>query len=210
MANEHYFSEESATDLIRREIRVRIGGREERVTVANAVFSPERIDRGTEVLLTHVPTPPPSGAGLDIGCGWGPIALEMAAQSERLHVWAIDVNRRALALCAENAERLAPGRITTAQPEDVPSDIQFDVIWSNPPIRIGKAALHALLEQWIPRLRPGGEGYFVVAKNLGSDSLQAWLAERFGTEGFSVERVANAKGFRVLKVVRGSGAIEAQ
>jgi 16S rRNA (guanine1207-N2)-methyltransferase len=77
------------------------------------------------------------------------------------------------------------------------------VIWSNPPIRIGKAALHELLSAWLGRLAPGGTAYLVVQRNLGSDSLQRWLTE----SGWAAERIAARGGYRVLRV-GGAGAAD--
>lgn len=193
-----------------------IAGREFEVATASGVFSGDQLDRGTAVLLSQTPPAPPHGVALDIGCGWGPIALDLALRhadddashpeaesaASALAVWAIDVNERALALCRRNAERHAPGRIRAVLPEEVPENLRFDVIRSNPPIRIGKAALHELLERWLPRLADGGVAHLVVAKQLGSDSLQTWIAERFADEGLAVERTATAKGFRILRVER--------
>ena len=77
----------------------------------------------------------------------------------------------------------------------MPGDLQVDEIWSNPPIRIGKQALHDLLLQWFSRLRPDGRAVMVVGRNLGGDSLQAWLTD----QGYPTTRLASAKGFRVLE-----------
>jgi 16S rRNA (guanine1207-N2)-methyltransferase len=125
------------------------------------------------------------------------IACALAVSRPAATVWGVDVNERALQLAAENAERVRAGdRIRVSTPDDVPHDVVFDEIWSNPPIRIGKAALHDLLLRWLPRLTPGGSAYLVVGRNLGADSLQRWLRE----EGYGCERLASAKGFRVLQV----------
>ena len=86
-------------------------------------------------------------------------------------------------------------------PDDVPDDVEFAAIWSNPPIRIGKAELHALLRRWLPRLGAGATAWLVVQKNLGADSLHRWLADDLG-DGWHVERAASSKGFRVLAVTR--------
>lgn len=160
------------------------------------VFSHGSLDRGTEVLMSLAPAPPESGTFLDLGCGWGAIALTLAAVSPAASVWAVDVNPRARELAAENAARLGLGNVCVARPDDVPAGATFDLIWSNPPIRIGKEALHALLETWLSRLSPRGTAYLVVQKHLGSDSLAAWL----GTKGWQVDRVGSKKGFRVLRV----------
>ena len=199
MADEHYFSARPSSEERPRPIRVQLAGRNLELPTAGGVFSPERIDAGTAVLLSRVPAPSTTGALLDLGCGWGPIAIAMALRSPQADVWAVDVNERALALAAANA-RIAGVSIKSASPQNIPEDLRFATIWSNPPIRIGKPALHALLETWLPRLAPGGSAWLVVAKQLGGDSLQAWIADRFAAEGLTVRRAATDRGYRVLEV----------
>ena len=149
-----------------------------------------------QVLLRTVPEP--RGTVLDIGCGWGPIAIAAALSSPDVTVTAVDVNERALDLARRNAATAGVGdRVHVGLPSVVPDNAMFDTIWSNPPIRIGKAALHDLLATWLPRLNTGGEAWLVVQRNLGADSLAVWLAEQGWGE---VEKVASAKGFRVLRL----------
>lgn len=201
MGSDHYFSASPASPENLRRIRVRLAGRDLEVTTAGGVFSPDHVDSGTAVLLSNTPPPPPSGAFLDLGCGWGPIALSLALDAPHAAVWAVDVNERALDLVRRNAEALGIDNVNAARPEDVPDDIVFRTIRSNPPIRVGKNELHGLLERWIPRLDDRSDAWFVVQRNLGSDSLQRWLAATFD-RGYSVHRAATARGFRVLKVRR--------
>ncbi len=177
-----------------------LAGRDVEVETAGGVFSPDHLDGGTEVLLQHVPDPPRDGDLLDLGCGWGPVALRLGLLAPRARVWAVDVYERALDLTRRNAARLGVDGLTAARPEDVPDDVRFAAIWSNPPIRVGKETLHAMLRQWLRRLVPGGEAHLVVAKNLGSDSLLRWLATELDGVA-AVDRVATARGFRVLRVV---------
>ncbi len=195
---DHYFSPDPAAPSSTRTIRVPIAGEEREMVTATGVFSGDRLDVGTAVLLDAVPAPPETGELLDLGCGWGPIAATLALRSPAARVWAVDVNARALSLVERNAELLSLSNITAASPELVPDGVRFDAIWSNPPIRIGKAELHALLERWIPRLAPGATAWLVVQKHLGADSLLRWLAERF--EGFDVERADSRKTYRIIAV----------
>ena len=160
------------------------------------VFSPSRLDPGTRLLLETAPPPPEGGSLLDLGCGYGPLALVLAARSPGARVWAVDVNRRALELCARNAARAGLPNVRCTGPDDAELPGTFRLIWSNPPIRIGKAALHALLTAWLGRLEPSGAAYLVVHRHLGSDSLQRWLEE----SGRPAERVAARAGYRVLRV----------
>jgi 16S rRNA (guanine1207-N2)-methyltransferase len=164
----------------------------------SGMFSPSRLDPGTRLLLETAPPPPAAGNLLDLGAGYGPLALVLAARSPGAQVWAVDVNTRALELCARNAERAGLRNVHCAAPDDPAVPATFGLIWSNPPIRIGKAALHALLGAWLARLEPDGAAYLVVQRHLGSDSLQRWLQGA----GWTAERVAARAGYRVLRVSR--------
>jgi 16S rRNA (guanine1207-N2)-methyltransferase len=201
MANEHYFSSDPESELKLRQIRVPLSGQFYDLTTSNGIFSPERIDAGTHVLLANTPVAPPGGDFLDLGCGWGPIALTLALDSPHSTVWAVDVNERALDLVRRNAEALGLDNVNAVRPEDVPADVSFRTIRSNPPIRVGKDELHSMLESWLPRLESESDAWLVVQRNLGADSLHRWLD---GTlpEHFAVSRAATNKGYRVLRVRR--------
>ena len=201
MGSDHYFSASPSSEQNLRRIRVTLAGRAVEVTTAGGVFSPDHVDTGTAVLLANTPPPPPGGHLLDLGCGWGPIALSLAVQSPHATVWAVDVNERALDLVRRNAAEWGVDNINAVLPDDVPDSVRLRSIRSNPPIRVGKHELHGLLERWIPRLDERGDAWLVVQRNLGSDSLQRWLAATFD-DGYSVARAATGRGFRVLKVRR--------
>jgi len=201
MATEHYFSESPGSELKFRQIRVPLAGQMRELITSNGIFSPERIDAGTQVLLANTPAAPPGGNLLDLGCGWGPIALTLAVQSPHATVWAVDVNSRALDLVRRNAETMGITNINAVTPEDVPADLSFMTIRSNPPIRVGKDELHGMLEFWLPRLDFESDAWLVVQRNLGSDSLHHWLENWLPAE-FAVTRAATNKGYRVLKVRR--------
>jgi 16S rRNA (guanine1207-N2)-methyltransferase len=200
MASDHYFTGVPGTELKLRTVSVRLSGQDYELTTANGIFSPDRIDPGTAVLLANTPEPPSDGNFLDLGCGWGPISLTLALEAPAAHVWAVDVNERALDLLRTNAEKLGITNISAVLPDDVPDDIRFRTIWSNPPIRVGKSELHAMLERWLPRLEPGSDAWLVVQRNLGSDSLHRWLAETF--DDFDVTKEAISKGYRVMRALR--------
>ena len=198
MATAHYFSASPESEPDLRQFHARLAGQVYELTTANGIFSPERIDTGTEVLLSHVPAPPPGGNLLDLGCGWGPIALTLAINSPHSTVWAVDVNQRALDLVRTNAASLGLDNVNAVTPDDVPDGIEFMTVWSNPPIRVGKNELHGLLTRWLPRLESGTDAWLVVQRNLGSDSLQRWLQATF-PDDFVFTRAATSKGYRVLR-----------
>jgi 16S rRNA G1207 methylase RsmC len=185
------------------QIELDIAGEVFKVNTASGTFSPLRLDVGTSVLIDYLDLAPKKGNILDLGCGWGPIALNLAKNSPHSKVWAVDINNRSLELTDMNAKALGLGNIQTASPDSVPKDIKFSGIWSNPPIRIGKKELHELLLTWLPRLENGSSAYLVVQKNLGSDSLQKWLKETL-IDGYKVSRLTSIKTYRILQVLRTS------
>jgi 16S rRNA (guanine1207-N2)-methyltransferase len=196
--SEQYFAADPASPHRRGTVHVILPDLHLELATDSGVFSPRRLDAGTRLLLDTAPPPPAAGDLLDLGSGYGPLALAMAARSPGARVWAVDVNRRALALTAANARAAGLANVTSTLPDDAALPARFDLIWANPPIRIGKEILHALLEHWLGRLAPLAAAYLVVQRNLGSDSLQAWLIRC----GWAAERFAARSGFRVLKVTR--------
>jgi 16S rRNA (guanine1207-N2)-methyltransferase len=196
-SHSHYFDREpdapsrpASVDLVLPDLRLRL-------RTDRAVFAGGAVDPGTKYLLLDGPQPEPGARQLlDLGCGYGPIALALATRAPGATVWAVDVNERARALCAANARDARLVNVKVVAPDEIPEDIVFDGIWSNPPIRVGKDALHALLTRWLARLAPDSHAALVVQKHLGSDSLARWLGE----QGWSVTRLGSRRGYRLLDV----------
>lgn len=200
MSQEHYFSVSPDSKLELRDITFKVGEREFAVQAARGTFSASKLDPGTTVLLSKYEEFPTTGNVLDLGCGWGPISLAIGAFSPAVQIWALDVNARSLELAKANAEKLGLTNIKPITADSIPSDLKFDAIWSNPPIRIGKNALHDLLRTWLPRLESGGRAMLVVQKQLGADSLLGWIQSEF--PDLIASRFSTDKGFRVLEVTR--------
>ncbi|HEX6873323.1 MAG TPA: methyltransferase [Micromonosporaceae bacterium] len=201
MSAEHYFSTSPTSSARPTQVEFDMAGRHFSLRGAAGVFSADRLDPGTAVLLRKAVLPGPDTVGnlLDLGCGYGPITCVLATQAPRATVYAVDVNTRAIELTAANAAAAGlADRVVAGSPEQVPESVRFAQIWSNPPIHVGKAELHALLDRWLPRLAPAGAAWLVVARHLGSDSLAQWLTER----GWQVRRHASQQGFRVLHLTR--------
>ncbi len=192
----HYFDHDPAAPSEPRTVPLVLPDLAVQLTADAGVFSGRSVDPGTRLLLLEGPAVPAGGDLLDLGCGYGPIAVTLARRSPGATVWAVDVNTRALALTAANAEAAGCPNVRARTPDDVPDDVRFSAIWSNPPIRIGKAALHDLLARWLPRLAPGGQAVLVVQKHLGADSLARWLEE----VGHPTQRLRSRMGYRLLSV----------
>jgi 16S rRNA (guanine1207-N2)-methyltransferase len=205
-----YFARQPSAASDPRSVRLSLADLELTLTTDRGVFSTERIDPGTRLLLQEAPHPTDAmGDVLDLGCGYGPVAVALARRAPGARVWAVDVNERAVALCAENAaangaDGVHPvvvdevGTPLAGAPHDLATlpDVRFGGLWSNPPIRIGKAALHGLLTRWLDRLSPGAKGWLVVQRHLGADSLAGWME----AEGWTTERLVSRTGYRLLEV----------
>jgi 16S rRNA G1207 methylase RsmC len=202
MSEDHYFSADPSVPFAREPFSCEVWGRRLDLVSGSGVYSRGHLDGGTAVLFRET-EPPRPGEVLDLGTGYGVIGLAIAAAWRAdgvplgaAQVTGVEVNQRAVLLARENAVSLGlEDRYRAGGPDDVPEDLRFDELWSNPPIRIGKQALHDLLLHWFARLRPEGRAVMVVGKNLGGDSLQSWLTD----QGYPTTRLASAKGFRVLE-----------
>ncbi|MFD0705176.1 class I SAM-dependent methyltransferase [Alloscardovia venturai] len=219
---QQYFDAHPDTQDVRRSLGITIRGHEYTVVVSNSVFSTHRLDLGTKVLLDRVPSPSSltshilghSVHMLDMGCGWGPLSLGLAREApSEATIWALDVNERAVELTTLNSAAAGFKNVRAGTAESFTStygrewaDTQFDLIWSNPPIRVGKDALHTLLMTYLPRLAVNGVAYMVVQKHLGADSLMTWLDKHLNDDShssrFSVSKFASAKGYRIIEVTR--------
>ena len=196
MADDHYFSPAPTAASRPHEVELRLPDVNLTLLSDSGVFASRAVDPGTLELLRHVPPPPQTGDLLDLGCGYGAIACTLARRSPGATVWAVDVNERALSLTAANAERSGATNVRAVSADAVPQEVTFSGIWSNPPIRVGKQALHDLLRTWLDRLHPEGCAWLVVHHHLGGDSLRGWLT----AEGWGTDKIASRKGYRILKV----------
>ncbi len=190
----HYFDEDPAGRIENYTVDLVLPDITATMRTSSGVFSSKRIDPGTKYLLQEAP--PPNTAvktALDLGCGYGPIARTLCHRFPEAQIWATDINSRARALTIENVGKFG---VNVEHPDRIDEDIQFDLIWSNPPVRIGKSKLYALLDLWLQRLSDDGEAILVVQKHLGADSLSKWLDK----VSYNVQRLSSKSGYRLLKV----------
>ena len=207
MSDEQYFTNQPRTESTagtskQKTAQLFVDHKTLQVLLDSGVFARKGIDAGTMVLIDAAARPPATGNFLDLGCGSGAIALTLATRAPNATIYAVDVNERAIGLTASNAKLNNLRNITTLLPTSVPQDLRFDLIWSNPPSRIGKNELHTLLQLWLSKLAASGEAWLVVNRKLGSDSLAVWLT----SIGYQVDRLVSKQGFRVLRVRPTHGA----
>ncbi len=201
MDNQYFSDQQPVSDDELRLLTLTSRGHDLQMWVADGVFSTSRLDLGTQQLLSQAPPTPSDGIFLDLGCGWGPLAVTLGLEAPHARVWAVDVNSRARDLTSRNARinKADNVQVFSAKEalEHAQSDaVRFDLIWSNPPVRIGKAALHTMLNDWLSLLAEDGHAYLVVQRHLGADSLIAWL----NGQGFPSRKIASKKGYRIIEV----------
>jgi 16S rRNA (guanine1207-N2)-methyltransferase len=195
---DHYFSATPSGEARLRPVSFSVADQELTLNAAAGTFSSEKLDKGTAVLLKLSNRFPSTGRVLDLGCGWGPIGISIAKLQPGTEVWAVDVNSRSVELANQNSKELLIENFKAVTPEQLPTDLKFNEIWSNPPIRIGKPALHQLLMTYLERLTESGRAMLVVQKQLGAESLLSWLADQ--NSQWRVTRVLNEKGYWVIEV----------
>lgn len=171
------------------------------------VFSKNKLDKGSELLIETLLPLELGNNLLDLGCGIGVIGLTLAYFHPGLNLVLSDVNTRALGLCSANAATLKLGQRVTVLQSDIYTEIEgkFDSIVSNPPIRAGKKVTYEIYRGALTHLIDGGSLYIVVRKQQGAISVKSYLEELFG----NVTVLARDKGYYILKATKVSlkGAI---
>ena len=198
--SDHYFAAQPSSPSVPTTHDVQVRKLQFVLAGDRGVFNQGELDWGTRVLIENADVPV-GEVFLDLGCGGGAIAVALAMLRPTATVWAVDINERALEVARRTVMLNKLRNVYVVAPGEVPADVRFDAIWSNPPIRIGKAALHNLLLEWLGRLTPHGCADLVAHKNLGSDSLAKWLT----SQGFSVDRARSKQGYRILHVTHVAG-----
>lgn len=196
--SEHYYSENPKVKSNPKEWSAELRGKTLRFKTDAGVFSKGEVDFGSRLLAEVFVLPETEGLILDVGCGYGPIGLSIAASFPERSVHMIDVNERALALAAHNAKQ---NGISNAEiyPSDALSDVTaegFAAILTNPPIRAGKETVFKFYEGAFSKLKVGGELWIVIQKKQGAPSTIDCLTELFG----NVETVVKKKGYYILRV----------
>lgn len=199
---EHYYAKNPTVKSNPTEWTTEIRGKTLRFKTDTGVFSKGVVDFGSRLLVESFDLPSSlEGAILDVGCGYGPIGLTIAASFPERQVQMVDVNERALRLAAENAQLNCLSN-TVIFESDALTSVQrkdFAAIVTNPPIRAGKETIFRIYEGAYDKLKQHGELWIVIQKKQGAPSTQAFLMEKFG----NVDVVEKKKGYFILKAKKG-------
>lgn len=194
----HYYSKNPVSKSERMEWDASILGKTLQFVTDSGVFSKNRIDTGSQVLIeTAAKSEFPVGDFLDIGCGYGPVGLFLSKQFPERSIDMVDVNARALELAKENSELNAIENVLIYE-SDLYSNVEgkkYAAIFSNPPIRAGKKVVHKILEEAVDYLVEDGVLQVVIQKKQGAPSAQKKMKAVFG----NVERIALDKGYWILE-----------
>lgn len=199
---DHYYSTKPTSESDRKKMKTTIGGYDFVLMTDSGVFSKNKIDTGSEVLIKAAQESDfPAGKILDLGCGYGTIGLTLAKSFPDRTIEMVDVNERALELSQDNATlneiknvEIYSSNIFTSIEEGK----EYAAIISNPPIRAGKKVVHQILEESYNHLVDGGKLQIVIQKKQGAPSAQKKMEEVFG----NVERISLEKGYWVLQSVK--------
>jgi 16S rRNA (guanine1207-N2)-methyltransferase len=194
MPSDHYFTERPTSTGGRHTFTTELRGFEVQLVTEAGVFSRERVDRGTRLLIKHIEVRP-TDRFLDLGCGYGAVGVIAAKLAPEGHVTLVDINQRAVELARQNIRANGIGNAEALQGDGFApvADRVFDAIALNPPIRAGLAVVHQLIEQADAHLVPGGRFYLVGRTKQGVMRIAEKMRGVFG----NAEEVAKGGGFRL-------------
>lgn len=197
--SEHYYTARPQTERAESTFTGSVRGMEFRFITDTAVFSRDRIDFGSALLIGALQLGP-ADTVLDMGCGYGPIGMAAARLVPQGKVYMVDVNERAADLARRN---LAENGVTNAEVRvgdalAPVTGIEFDHVVTNPPIRAGKAVIYRMIDEAHASLKPGGSIWVVIQTKQGAPSMKKRLREVFG----DVEDVEREAGFHVFRSIK--------
>ena len=196
----YYFDENPAIESNIREISFSLYGQNYTYFTDNGVFSKSKVDEGSYIFLKVLLPLHLTGRILDLGCGYGPIGLTIAINSQEARVDLADINSRALALASRSGERLNLNSRVTFLHSDIFEKIEgpYDSIVVNPPIRAGKIVTYRMYSESKQYLIDGGSLYVVIRRKQGAESALKYIETVF--ENVSV--LHKEKGYWIIKATK--------
>ena len=192
---EHYFTEDPKSKARFGLIRAFLRGKPFEFLTSSGVFSKNRIDLGTRLLIECMVLPE-RGCLLDVGCGYGAVGIAAAVFNPNLHVVMVDVNRRALWLARQNIVKnlVVDVEVRRSNLYGSVGDLLFDCVVSNPPVSAGMETVKAMVCGAPKSMAKKGVFQMVVRSKVGGKRLRDFFEEAFG----NVDVLARESGYRVL------------
>ena len=189
-----YFDNDKSIKSKKKNIKFYFGNREYNLVSDNGVFSKDKFDYGTRLLLENIDIEKLSGRVLDLGCGIGVVGIILGTINKNISIDMIDVNERAIALTKENL--ILNNMNNNVFISDVYDSVKckYDYIITNPPIRVGKEIIRRFLVGSYEFLHDNGILYFVMRKDHGVKSMIKEL-----NNIYDVKIVNKDKGFYVIR-----------
>jgi len=181
----HYFIENPAIMTDERKLNAEILGLQFNFLTNNGLFSCDKIDEMSRLLIENLP--PLKGSFLDLGCGYGVIGIALA-KKYNLSLTMSDVNSIALSYAAKNAKLNNVSAITVHSDSFENINGSFDTITLNPPIHAGKDVMYKMYEEAAQHLNPSGSFYVVIQKKHGAESTLRKLNEVFGNRCVAIHK----------------------
>ncbi|MRX72554.1 methyltransferase [Bacillus lacus] len=195
--SDHYYSEKPSVKSERKTWEFTLRGKPFVFQSDRGVFSKNEVDFGSRLLIESFIFPDAEGDLLDVGCGYGPIGISLAAEFPDSLIEMVDINERAIQLAKDNAEKnnIRNVRIYQSNLLEQTAGKKYAAILSNPPIRAGKKVVHEIFEKSFHQLHPRGELWIVIQKKQGAPSALDKLNDLFG----EAEVVNKDKGYFIIK-----------
>ncbi|MGE5606560.1 MAG: class I SAM-dependent methyltransferase [Bacteroidota bacterium] len=195
IGSEHYYSNKPTSAHNYQEFEARIRDVKLKLITDAGIFSKDRLDPGTKLLIEALPLDPNLKKVFDLGCGYGPIGLTIAKLLPGSTIYMSDINERAVELGIKNAQLNGITNVVIKPGDgfEAFSDEKFDLIVTNPPIRAGKQIIYGLIDQAYQALNNGGRLVLVIKTKHGAKSMEAKLNSVFK----EVTELEKGGGYRV-------------
>jgi 16S rRNA (guanine1207-N2)-methyltransferase len=189
----HYYSEEQRSELNLRKFKAFLRGNELEFYSGSGVFSANRVDKGTEILVNNCLVRD-GDTILDMGCGIGVIGIAIKKSCPECKVYMTDINKRAVSLAKMNAKlNKTDANILQGNLYEPVKEKKFDIILTNPPYSAGRELCYMIIEKSISHLNDGGNIQLVALHNKGGKMLKKKMNEIFG----NADELVKKSGYRV-------------
>lgn len=192
-----YFDNDKSVKSEKKIIKFNFNNKEYFVYSDNGVFSKDKFDYGTRVLLNNIDINSLSGNVLDLGCGIGVVGIILGSINKNINIDMVDINERAISLTKENVNmnNISANVFESYVYDNITN--KYNYIITNPPIRAGKDVVRRFLLGSYEYLNDNGTLFFVMRKDHGVKSMIKELENKF-----NVNILDRDKGFYIIEAIK--------